>query len=79
MIRVYTPWPISWSHLKDLEQAPVFSENIFLKDHIDKNLKVKIYNSHIEEGNLKIDELQVEGKNKISWEEFRNGYLKSTN
>jgi methionyl-tRNA formyltransferase len=79
MIRAYNPWPVAWSHLKDLEKAPVFSENIFLKDHVDKNLKVKIYKSHLENKNLKIDELQVEGKNKISWEEFKNGYLKSIN
>jgi methionyl-tRNA formyltransferase len=50
-----------------------------LKDHINKNLRAKIFKSHIENGKLKIDEIQVEGKNKMNWESFKNGYLKKTN
>jgi len=75
-IRAYNPWPIAWSSLGNLENATILNQNISLKDHINKELKVKIYKSHIENGNLKIDELQVEGKNKLSWKDFSNGYVK---
>ena len=77
MVRAYNPWPIAWTTLGDLEKAKVLSENIFLKELTNKNLKVKIFRTHLEDNKLKIDELQIEGKNKISWDEFRNGYLKS--
>lgn len=77
MVRAYNPWPIAWTTLGNLEKAKVLSENIFLKELTNKNLKVKIFRTHLEDNKLKIDELQIEGKNKISWDEFRNGYLKS--
>lgn len=64
MVRAYNPWPIAWTTLSELVEN-------------DSNLRVKIYKTHLENGKLKIDELQVEGKNKMSWEEFENGYLAS--
>jgi len=76
-VRAFNPWPISWGYLKDLENAKCLYEEIELKDHVDKNLKVKIYKSQVIDGKLKIDELQVEGKNKLGWKEFKNGYTKT--
>jgi len=50
-------------------------EKIKLKNHIDKNLKVKIFSSELLNEKLKIKTLQIEGKSKITWEEFKNGYV----
>lgn len=74
-IRAFSPWPISWSFLKDMEKADCLSENVNLKKSVNKDLKVKIFKSHIDNSKLSIDELQVEGKNKMSWVDFKNGYL----
>lgn len=76
-IRAFNPWPVSWGYLKNLESAECLYEKIELKDYVNKDLKIKIYKSQVKEGKLKIDELQVEGKNRISWEEFKNGYTKT--
>ncbi len=78
-IRAFYPWPIAWTYLRDMEKAEIFPEKVELKDHINKNLRVKIFKSHLDDGKLKIDEIQVEGKNKMNWESFKNGYLKKTN
>jgi|SRR3989344_5432099 len=66
-----------------------------VKPNKDKNLKIKIYearlntdtNENTDKENknqnknfkLKITTLQVEGSKKISWEEFKNGYLEERN
>jgi methionyl-tRNA formyltransferase len=76
LIRAFNPWPIAWTYLKDLETSKIISEKIELKDHIDKNLKIKIFKAHLENGKLKPDEVQVEGRNKMDWDSFKNGYLK---
>ena len=76
LIRAFNPWPIAWTYLKDLETSKIISEKIELKDHIDKNLKIKIFKAHLENGELKPDEVQVEGRNKMDWDSFKNGYLK---
>lgn len=42
----------------------------------DKNLKIKIYKAEYlpQNNELKIDEIQVEGKNIVGWKDFINGY-----
>jgi len=76
LIRSFNPWPIAWSYLKDLEKTKRLSEGkINMKETVNKNLKVKIYSSDIVEEKLSIKELQIEGKNKMTWEDFKNGYL----
>jgi methionyl-tRNA formyltransferase len=78
MIRAYNPWPIAWSYLKDLEKARYLVDNkISMKKTVNKDLKVKIYGSEIVDGKLSIRELQIEGKNKMGWDDFKNGYLAS--
>ncbi|MBU0535284.1 MAG: methionyl-tRNA formyltransferase [Patescibacteria group bacterium] len=76
MIRAFNPWPIAWSYLKDLEKTKCLSNSkINMKETVNKNLKVKIYSSDVVEEKLSIKELQIEGKNKMTWEDFKNGYL----
>jgi len=78
IVRAYFPWPVSWCYLKDLEKAKCLSDGkINMKKTVNKNLKVKIFNSCVIEGKLGIKQLQVEGKNKMTWEDFKNGYLAS--
>ena len=74
-IRAYNPWPISWTYLKDIEENHNLDEEVILKNHIDKNLKVKIFSSELVNEKLRIKTLQIEGKGKITWKEFRNGYV----
>jgi len=76
-IRAFNPWPIAWGYLKDLDNTKCLYEKIELKEQVNKDLKVKIFKSQVVDGKLKIDELQVEGKNKIDWKEFKNGYTKT--
>lgn len=76
MVRAFNPWPIAWTTLDNLERATFLKNTIHLKTHADRNLKVKIFKARIIDEKLQIDELQIEGKNKISWNEFKNGYLK---
>ncbi|MFC1700285.1 methionyl-tRNA formyltransferase [Patescibacteria group bacterium] len=74
-VRAFNPWPIAWSSLGELESARNLSTKIKLKPHINKGLKVKIYKSELDEGKLRILDLQVEGKNRMAWKAFENGYL----
>ncbi len=69
-VRAFNPWPIAWTTLDKLC-------NYFGKE-CTKNpeLRVKIYKTNIKNNELFIEEIQVEGKNKQSFEDFKNGYLK---
>ena len=71
-IRAFYPKPILWSHLKFLTNY----KGLELKDSKKENLIVKIHEGKIENDELKILILQIEGKNKMSWKEFVNGYTK---
>jgi len=74
-VRTYNPWPISWTTLGELEDTSLLAEEpIRLKSTVDKAHKVKIYDSEVLEGKLMINTLQIEGKNKMSWSDFVNGY-----
>ena len=77
-IRAYNPWPIAWSYLVELENSTCLSEKIILKNHVNKNLKVKIFKAEILGKKLQIEEIQVEGKNKTEWKSFKNGYVEKT-
>ena len=77
-VRAFNPWPIAWTYLEDLEKTDVISEKIKLKDNVNKKLKVKIFTSSIENGKLKINQLQLEGKNKADWVSFLNGYCEKS-
>ncbi len=77
-IRAYDPWPIAWSYLKDLEKSTCFEKDIILKKSVNKDLKIKLYKGKISNNKLEIEEVKVEGKKRITWKEFENGYLIST-
>jgi len=75
-VRAYNPWPIAWTYLKELEKNKRLAHKVVLKKHVDKELKVKIFEIEInEDKKLLIETLQVEGKSKFSWNDFNNGYL----
>lgn len=75
-IRAYNPWPISWGRVGEIEQNnSLLYSNLKLRPNLEKSLIVKIYSAELVEGKLKINEIQLEGKNKMSWETFKNGYL----
>ena len=57
-IRAFTPWPGIWTEIKIDE----------------KNKRLKILKSHLEKDKLIIDEIQLEGKNPVSFRQFVEGY-----
>lgn len=67
-IRAMQPWPEAWTHVQ-LEQSA--------KDKVQKRLK--ILKAHLEKSTinhqpLAIDTVQLEGKNPVSWKQFKEGY-----
>lgn len=74
-IRAYNPWPISWTYLENLEHNHKITEKIELKNTTNKKLSVKIHKATILENKLKIEKLQIEGKNILDWKSFKNGYV----
>lgn len=74
-IRAFNPWPISWTHYSKLSNNPKIQNSADLKT-FENDKKVKIYEAELVENMLKINKLQLEGKNVIDWESFLNGYRK---
>ena len=60
-IRAMDPWPIAWTTIE------VNGED----------RRLKLLKSHLEGGKLVLDEVQLEGKNKVSWKSFKHGYPKA--
>lgn len=61
-IRAMDPWPNAWTEIK-----------------IGKSLKrLKVLKAHIDREKLVLDEVQLEGKNPVSWEQFQNAYKEAT-
>ncbi len=78
-ILAFNPWPIAWTTLGELAQnQKVYlsdSDEAFdLREGVDKDLRIKIYSAEIKNGKLLPKEVQVAGKDKASWGDFRNGY-----
>ncbi len=61
-IRAMGPWPCAWS----------------LVNINKKQSRIKIIKAHLEEEKLVLDEVQLEGKNPVSWKEFKMGYPAAT-
>ncbi len=59
------PWPCAWTTIYPTPQ-----------DSVSKRLK--IIRSHLEGKTLVFDEVQLEGKNKVSWRQFKEGYPKNS-
>ncbi|MFV1917143.1 MAG: methionyl-tRNA formyltransferase [Patescibacteria group bacterium] len=71
-IRAMQPWPIAWTNIK----LKVKSEKLKVKRL--KILKAHLEPSTINHQSLVIDEVQLEGKNPVSWKQFRQGYATVT-
>lgn len=61
-IRAMQPWPQAWTDVKVTSN----------KKQVTK--RIKILKAHLEDNKLKLDEVQLEGKNRVSWKQFRQGY-----
>ena len=58
-IRSMTSWPGAWAYIRLSRNEPK---------------RLKILKAHLEDEALVLDEVQLEGKNPVSWEEFKAGY-----
>lgn len=57
-IRAMFPWPGAWTEIKINQE----------------NKRLKILKAHLEEEKLVLDEVQLEGKNSVTWKQFLEGY-----
>lgn len=57
-IRAVTPWPGAYTTVKVQNQEK----------------RLKLLKAHVEENVLVLDEVQLEGKNPVSWKQFTDGY-----
>lgn len=60
-VRAMDPWPGAWSTVKIS----------------DKKLRIKLLETHLEGERLVLDLVQLEGKNPVSYDEFKRGYPKA--
>ena len=75
-IRAYHPWPVAWTTISELENL---NTKIKIKSNKNPNLMVKIHKAYLDKnGHIVIENLQVEGKNIMTWDDFCNGYLVSS-
>lgn len=58
LVRAMTPWPIAWTTVKIA----------------DETRRLKILKAHLENKKLVLDEVQLEGKNSVTWKQFTDGY-----
>jgi len=58
--KALTPWPGIWTTVK------------LSKESEEKRLKIG--KTHIKDGKLVLEEVQIEGKNPVTWDQFRQGY-----
>lgn len=65
-IRAMNPWPGAWTllHLSATEGQA--------------SKRLKLLKAHLEEGKLVLDEVQLEGKDPVSWKQFKEGYPKAS-
>lgn len=64
MLRAFTPWPGVWTKIR----IKNYESRIMEK-------RLKILKAHNENTHLVLDEVQLEGKKPVSWEEFKRYYL----
>lgn len=65
-IRAMDPWPRTWTKVNILSNKDT------------KILRLKILKAHIDKDRLVLDEVQLEGKNPVSWEQFKEAYPNSS-
>lgn len=62
-IRAMDPWPFSWTYIQ-----------LNSKSQVPNSKKLKILKAHTENEKLILDLVQLEGKNPVTWEQFKAGY-----
>ncbi|MBI3954867.1 methionyl-tRNA formyltransferase [Candidatus Gottesmanbacteria bacterium] len=69
-LRAFIPWPGVWTEITFRKipgiKSPKFREST--------KKRLKILKAHLENEKLVLDEVQLEGKNPVSWKQFRDGY-----
>jgi len=82
MVRAFLPWPVVWTIVND-KRVKLFDVDIFKYNAKktpgtlfveDRNL---LFSTKDEEVCIKVNELQIEGKQKMSAREYINGLAKS--
>lgn len=63
-LRAMTPWPGAWTLLRLSATEGQASK------------RLKLLKAHLEKGKLILDEVQLEGKDPVSWKQFKEGYPK---
>ena len=64
-IRAMFPWPGAWTEIK------------VRRDTKYVRRRLKILSAHLEKGKLVLDQVQLEGKNPVTWKQFQEGYPKA--
>lgn len=67
-IRAMQPWPIAWTYVRLITNG---------QSSMAKRLKIIKAHLDIKDRSLVIDEVQLEGKNPVSWKQFIEGYPKA--
>ena len=62
-IRAMQPWPVAWTHVQLSSKSEKIKRLKILEAHLDINHQ-----------SLIIDSVQLEGKNPVSWKQFKKGY-----
>ena len=61
LVRAMYPWPGAWTFIR-------------LSTTDEKNKRLKILKVHLEDEKLVLDEVQLEGKEPVTWKQFKEGY-----
>jgi methionyl-tRNA formyltransferase len=65
-VRAMQPWPGAWTKI----QLTIYN--------LQFTKRLKLLRAHIEEGKLILDEVQLEGKEMVTWKQFMEGYKEAT-
>jgi len=65
LVRAMYPWPGAWTFIR-------------LSTTDEKNKRLKILKVHLEDEKLILDEVQLEGKEPVTWKQFKEGYKEAT-
>jgi methionyl-tRNA formyltransferase len=76
-IRAYYPWPVAWTTLEELENnKKLWLSRLRFRKGLDRKQKVKIHAADTTiDSKVEINELQIEGRTRMDWKTFENGYL----
>ncbi len=87
MVHAYYPWPATYTTISALNNVPglyIGSTGLATKPgegfkkiklKAKQDLRLKIYRTTLLSDILQIEEVQLEGKNKMDWKSFYNGYF----